>query len=271
MHASWIEFETPENVRIRYPVAGAGERFLAWLLDQVLVLVLGVVVCIGLAIAALTSGILEGYFDRFQPSSIEDNPAQFTMYFAAGILLVMAFGSFCYFFFSELVMRGQTIGKRILRLRVVKANGFALDPLSLLIRNAFRVVDHFAICWAIPLLSARTQRGGDMAAGTLVVSERQEQLSPVRKELASRPPLEARYRFEGPMLARLRPLDIDFVETLVDRWDDLPRRQLRRLLGRSIRPLSRRLGVQPPHASESLEFMEDLLAAEYRRRSQSIG
>jgi uncharacterized RDD family membrane protein YckC len=270
MNSPLIEFETPENVRIRYPVAGAGTRFLAWLLDQVIVIVGCAVLVIGLLIVGAASGALEGAFEGVTPENIENNPPQFVMYFFGAALLVMAFGSFVYYFTCELLMRGQTIGKRTLSLRVVKANGFALDPLSLFIRNAFRAIDHIAIFWPIPILSARTQRPGDMAAGTLVVSERQEPLSPVRQELADRDTLEARYRFDAPMLARLRPVDVEFVESLVDHWDDLPRRQLQRLLERSVQPLCRRLMMTPPAANEVLVFFEDLLAAEYRRRGHSV-
>lgn len=260
-------FETPENVLIRYPVAGPGTRFLAWLLDQVIVLVLTVMVCISLLVAGIASGTLEGALEGFDPQDVRGHAPQYTMYFVGAMLLVMAFGSFAYFFCSELLLGGQTIGKRLLGLRVVNANGFALDPLALFLRNAFRAVDHLAPCWIVPVLSSRTQRPGDMAAGTLVIHERQEPLSPLRQELAERSPLNSRYRFETPALGRLRPVDFVFVETLLDRWRELPTDQLRRVLGRALPPLCRRLGTPLPPADEVLTFCEDLLAAEYRRRS----
>lgn len=266
-----VEFETPENVRIRYPLAGPGTRFLAWLLDQLLVFVLTAVVSIGLLIAGIASGTLESALEGFRPEDFEHGGGpQTTMYFIGAMLLVMTFGSFVYYFFSELVLRGQTIGKRVLGVRVVKANGFSLDPLSLLIRNVFRFIDHLPPLWSVPVLSTRTQRPGDMAAGTLVVRERTPPLSPLRQELADRSPLESRYRFDSAMLARLRSVDIYFVEELLDRWDDLPRRQLQRLLNRALHPLCRRLSVEPPPTSDTYEFLEDLLAAEYRRRSHAI-
>ena len=265
-----VAFETPENVRIRYPLAGPGTRFLSWLLDQVLVFVLTMLVCIALLIAGIASGTLESAFEGFQPGDLERGGPQTTMYFVGAMLLVITFGSFVYYFFSELLLRGQTIGKRLLGLRVVKANGFSLDPLSLFIRNVFRFVDHLPPVWAVPVLSARTQRPGDMAAGTVVVLERTTELSPLRQELAQRPPLEARHQFTSAALARLRPIDTRFVEELLDRWDELPRRQLQRLLTRSLGPLCRRLSVDPPSAAEAIPFLEDLLVAEYGRRSHAV-
>ncbi|MFV0442530.1 MAG: RDD family protein [Planctomycetaceae bacterium] len=261
-----VEFETPENVRIRYPVAGPGTRFLAWLLDWMLAFVLSMALGILLLIIMAAAGTLEQLTHGVDGADIERNAPQFAMYFVGILWIVMAFGSFAYFFLQELLFRGQTVGKRILNLRVVKADGFSLDALSILTRNLFRFVDHLPPLWAIPILSQRTQRPGDMAAGTLVVSEAAVELSPVRAQLARRDPLTATYQFNAAQCARLRPVDLQFIEQLLDRWNDLPRDQLRVLLTRTLPPLSQRLKVERPPASEQLRFLEDLLTAEYQQR-----
>ena len=49
-------FETPENVRIRFETAGAGTRFVAWFVDQVLLWLL----FIGLAVLLLLAGVSLG-------------------------------------------------------------------------------------------------------------------------------------------------------------------------------------------------------------------
>jgi uncharacterized RDD family membrane protein YckC len=263
-------FETPENVRVRYPLAGPGTRFLAWLIDQVLVVVLCTVLCVALLAAGIASGTLAAYFDRLQAADLQQRAPQVTMYFVGAMLLVVGFGSFAYYFTSELLGHGRTVGKRLFGLRVVKADGFSLDPLSLFIRNALRTIDHFAIVWPIPLLSARTQRPGDMAAGTLVVLERPIRLSPLRSELAGRTPLESRFRFDSRQLSRLRAVDVAFIEQFLERWAELPRRQWTRLAGQTLPPLSRRLRVTPPATNEARVFFEDLLAAEYARRRRSV-
>lgn len=265
---SSIEFETPENVRIHYPLAGPGTRFLAWLLDWLLTVVLTVLVAISLIIAAGVSGALESQLRDLSPDQIDENGPQFALYFVGIMVVMLTFGSFCYYFLSEFLMRGQTIGKRVLGLRVVKANGFALDSLSLLLRNIFRFVDHLPPLWVIPVLSSRTQRTGDMVAGTLVVRERSLPYSFVREQLAERSPLDSRYRFDSAMLARLRPIDLHFIEELLDRWDQLPARQLRRLIGRSLTPLCQRLAVELPPTTEVELFLEELLIAEYHRRER---
>jgi uncharacterized RDD family membrane protein YckC len=53
----------------------------------------------------------------------------------------------------------------------VKADGFALDPMGVLIRTIFRLVDQIPFLWIVPVVSSRQQRFGDMAARTLVVAE----------------------------------------------------------------------------------------------------
>lgn len=265
---SSIEFETPENVRIQYPLAGPGTRFLAWLLDWLLTVVLTVLVAIALLVAAGVSGALESQLRDLRADQMDENGPQFALYFVGIMVVMLTFGSFCYYFLSEFLMRGQTIGKRVLGLRVVKANGFALDSLSLLLRNIFRFVDHLPPLWVIPVLSARTQRMGDMVAGTLVVRERSVPYSFVLEQLSDRLPLDSRYQFDVGMLARLRPIDLHFIEELLDRWDELPARQLRRLIGRTLTPLCQRLAIEPPPPADIELFLEELLIAEYHRRGQ---
>ncbi|MBL8850567.1 MAG: RDD family protein, partial [Planctomycetaceae bacterium] len=191
-------------------------------------------------------------------------------YFIGGTIVVLGFTSILYFGCSELFLRGQTLGKRWIGLRVVKANGFALDVTSVFVRNLFRPVDHLAPLWIVPVLSARSQRFGDMAAGTVVVSDRTPPLSRVRVELAERPIAEARFRFDQAALARLELSDYESLEHLLDRWDDIPRPQLEQMLVRLLEPLSRRLKTEPPTDPDRLQFLEDLMAAEYRRQSRNL-
>ena len=76
-----------------------------------------------------------------------------------------------YYFMLEM-QNGQTVGKRIMHLRVVAVDG-VLTPQKVLIRTLLRIVDGLPVFYLVGLLvmvtSARKQRVGDMAAGTLVV------------------------------------------------------------------------------------------------------
>lgn len=73
----------------------------------------------------------------------------------------------------EWYWRGQTVGKRLLRLRVIDAQGLRLQPSQIVIRNLLRFVDllpgPYFVGGMACLLSRRGQRLGDLAANTIVV------------------------------------------------------------------------------------------------------
>lgn len=73
----------------------------------------------------------------------------------------------------ELLWRGQTLGKKVLGLRVVDERGLKLRPSQVVIRNLLRFVDGLPLFYAVggivSLFSSRSQRLGDLAAGTVVV------------------------------------------------------------------------------------------------------
>lgn len=76
---------------------------------------------------------------------------------------------------AEWQWRGQTLGKRLLRLRVVDERGMRLSFSQVALRNLLRFVDFLPLAYLVggmaALLSRRGQRLGDLAAGTLVVWE----------------------------------------------------------------------------------------------------
>ncbi|MEY4484031.1 MAG: hypothetical protein RL693_1483 [Verrucomicrobiota bacterium] len=73
----------------------------------------------------------------------------------------------------ELLWRGQTLGKKVLGLRVVDERGLKLRPSQVVIRNLLRFVDglplFYAVGGVVALFNSRSQRLGDLAAGTVVV------------------------------------------------------------------------------------------------------
>jgi len=177
---SAIRFETPENVQVAYEPAGLGTRFLAWFLDQLLLWVVMFVAFLGLLAAGVSFGAL------FDESKDPDDSRRALLYFMGMMMLLWGLGSFVYFALCELLLRGQTVGKRVSNIRVVKTGGFQLDAASILVRNVFRVADHLPPLWIIPAMSRLGQRAGDMVAGTIVVADAPAQLSGVRTSLAAR-------------------------------------------------------------------------------------
>jgi hypothetical protein len=95
----------------------------------------------------------------------------------AGMVLTIGYFLFSqgYWIATEWLWRGQTVGKRLLRLRVVDAHGLRLSFAQVVLRNLLRFVDGLPLFYLVggisTLLNRRAQRLGDLAADTLVVWE----------------------------------------------------------------------------------------------------
>lgn len=138
---------------------GVGIRFAAHLIDGVLMLVLYFI--IGNIVAPMFGGLTPDGFE------LHGAPALFFMFLMFVCITV-------YFTLLEGFWHGQTIGKKMLRIRVVKENGSELDLDAALMRNILRVVDFLlfylvgAICiWSSP----KKQRFGDRIAHTVVIKK----------------------------------------------------------------------------------------------------
>src|SRR3984885_4944643 len=259
--ASQVLFETPENVQIAYRTAGLGTRYCAWALDCLFV----ILVAIGISFAALVVGAAADVsVDSLSRKLGVRSPVsqqEFTAFCLAFGMLAMQLGSLIYFTASELFVRGQTFGKRTCGLRVVKADGFALDAGSVLVRNVFRLIDQIPLLWIVPLLSGRSQRFGDMVAGTLVVAEAQDQIGDLRARRVARDSSESRFRFDAAMLNRTTPTDIEALERILERWSSLNDPQRNIFFDPLVEPLAKRLAAPSPDKADRQEFLVELLSA----------
>ena len=260
-------FETPENVQVRYDVAGLGTRFVAWFVDQIIVWFLTIFLFIALIIVGASFDSVLGEFGPSGP----DAANRMVMIMAGVMVLVWGFGSFLYFGGCELFWRGQTLGKRVSNIRVVKADGFQLDAVSVVIRNLFRVIDQLPPMWIVPFVSGRSQRAGDMVAGTLVVADSPPELSPVRVVLAQRSAAEAQFRFDQAMLKRISGEEFAAIERLLERCLSVDISERERLLAAFTTRIAAKLGIEPPQVEQRLQFLEDLFSAELRRRDRHLG
>lgn len=149
--ANTLTIRTPEGVVFSMPLSGPVTRFLAWAVDLASITVISGVIGSVLGI----SGILGR--DLAMAASIL---AYFVVSIGYGILL-------------EWYWRGQTLGKRLLALRVMDEQGLRLQFSQVVIRNLLRFVDSLPLFYFVGglacLLSRRAQRLGDVAANTIVV------------------------------------------------------------------------------------------------------
>lgn len=143
--------KTPEGVVFSLLLAGPVTRFLAWLVD---ILVIGVL-----------SRLAGTLFQVFGLVSQD-------LAMAAIILAYFAI-SIGYGIVLEWKWRGQTLGKRLLRLRVMDVQGLRLDLSQIVIRNLLRFLDSLPVLYLVGgiscLVSSKAQRLGDLAANTIVV------------------------------------------------------------------------------------------------------
>ena len=119
---------------------------------------------------------------------------------------------------------------------------------------------------------------GDMIAGTLVIQDATETLNGPRARLSGRSAAESHFRFDAGQLKKLQPQDVPSIERLLSRWHEIPFTLRDELLSQIMPGLCGRLGVDPPDADAGdrdtdarHRFLEDLLAAEYRRQDRQLG
>jgi uncharacterized RDD family membrane protein YckC len=152
-----LVISTPERVAFQYEIAGIGSRFLAQILDSLVI----TVILIAITILAASLG---GLFGSGQLALLIE--------IILGFILLAG-----YFLVSEAAWNGQTLGKRAARLRVVGDHGEPLTLGQAAIRNLVRIVDFLPVFYAIGMLTlfinGRGKRLGDFAAGTLVVRDRE--------------------------------------------------------------------------------------------------
>jgi uncharacterized RDD family membrane protein YckC len=134
------------------------QRFLGILIDSLVLL--GLFVLIGTLVANGTDDTTENGFN------LEGGPA----FLAIGLTSLVGL---LYFIVME-ALTGATLGKLVVGERVRMVAGGAVTPVAALIRNLLRVVDGiggYLVGGIVALTSARKQRVGDLAAGTVVVRQ----------------------------------------------------------------------------------------------------
>lgn len=246
-----LQIDTPENVSFDYDVSGIGSRFMAALVDTLLIALL----------QALLSGagLLLGQFEL-------DSDALSSWVVAVFGLLAFVF-FWGYYIFFEILWNGQTPGKRWVKLRVIRLDGTPVGVAEVVVRNLVRLIDFMPLVYAVGVttmfVTDKSRRLGDLAAGTVVVHER-----PAADLLAGRASRQsalstlvahgdapADFPFE-----RLTERELQMVEDFLLRRAQLPNRL--ELARHILSALYARLGL--PADSLSAQDADDALAAIYK-------
>ena len=161
-----LSVETPEQIDINYQQAGIGSRFYAALIDTLI----------------LTLISLVGYYVNSESiSALGDIFGKWLSALGGIVVFAMFWG---YYMVFEVTTNGQSLGKRVLGLRVIKEGGYPISFADAAIRNLVRIVDFLPFCYGVGLLSMLINRNwrrlGDLAAGTLVIKIARTELTPTR-------------------------------------------------------------------------------------------
>jgi len=247
--------KTPEGIEFSLPLAGPITRFLAWAID------LGTIIAI-ISILNVVLGIL-GIISR-------------DLAVAANIIgfFVVSIG---YGILTEWYWNGQTLGKRLLRLRVMDEQGLRLQFSQVVIRNLLRFIDSLPALYLIGglvcLFNQRAQRLGDFAANTIVI------WSPRIFEPDLNQLLEGKYNSfrEYPHLeARLRqhitPAEAQIAVQSIIRRDDLES-QARSELFRDLSNYFQTIATFPQEATDGLsdeQYVRNVVEALFRPKAPKI-
>jgi len=146
---------TPERVSFDYQVAGLGTRAIAQLLD--LLIVAGILIAV--------------FFFASAAATVTGSSTVGTLILIIGAFIVV----FGYFWISEALFSGQTVGKKAFRLRAVGDRGEPLTFMQAGIRNVVRIVDFLPYGYGVGMIvlfaNGKGKRLGDLAAGTTVVKD----------------------------------------------------------------------------------------------------
>jgi uncharacterized RDD family membrane protein YckC len=146
---------TPERVSFDFQIAGLGTRAIAQIIDLLIVSLVEVAVL----------------FVGFGAGSVANSVTVTVL-----VIIVLSFlNVFGYFWVSEALWSGQTIGKKVFRLRAVGDRGEPLTFMQAGIRNIVRIVDFLPYGYGVGMIvlfaNGKGKRLGDLAAGTLVVKD----------------------------------------------------------------------------------------------------
>ncbi|MEM9076670.1 MAG: RDD family protein [Bacteroidota bacterium] len=148
-----LQINTTQNVNLDYKIVGLGERIVSFLIDGLILYMYAILVnLIGDAISYV----------------YEDSWTQ------RGLMALVFLPAMFYSLLMHSIFNGRTVGKMLLKMRVVRVDGTPVHWSNYLVRWMLRLVDIWIFLGSIGILSIlfteRRQRIGDAAAGTVVIS-----------------------------------------------------------------------------------------------------
>ncbi|MEO1133296.1 MAG: RDD family protein [Cyanobacteria bacterium J06639_1] len=158
------KFETPESVALEFTLAGIGSRAYALVADYTF---------LGLGITAIV--VLASFLSVQLVDAIEawSGNIDRVLQWLIAIFALLLFGVYVgYFVLFETLWQGQTPGKRMAKIRVVRDNGQPISLFAATLRALLRPIDDVLFVGSFLIaFTKREKRLGDLVAGTIVIQE----------------------------------------------------------------------------------------------------
>ena len=200
------------------------------------------------------------------------SPEKFTKSYSGWVAAIFTLASFCiywgYFAAFEVLWKGQTPGKRVAGIRVIKDSGRPVNVFEAITRNVLRAVDGIPLYGfgvLTMLLNSRNRRLGDFVAGSLVVHE-----SATREaELFFNTSAQSGSAFH--QAASLTLQEVELMETFLARRLDIPPDVRKVNAARIAHMIATRLGIPSEARPEDNENFLEIMVREFRNRATFRG
>jgi uncharacterized RDD family membrane protein YckC len=227
-----IRITTSQNIDIDYELAGLGERIVASLID------FGIFILI--AILCAIAGVSMRAQDVF------------------GVVFLVIYGALYVFYdlACEVFMNGQSVGKKVMKIKVMSADGAQPRLGQYMLRWLFRIIDFGisggAVALVVAAISDKVQRVGDLVAGTILIKTAMR----TKIEHVAFRPAFGDYEPVFANAAELTEQDIELINEVINSYIKTGNNVL--VYNMALRT-KERLGVTLPENMNDMRFLQTVL------------
>ncbi len=236
-----IDITTTQNVTIEYELAGPQDRFLAFFIDVIIVGALNILIFLVL---------IDAWINTLEDSSSIEH-------FLSFLPMTLFVG---YHLLSEIIANGQSWGKKVAGIKVVRLDGEEPGWSDYLLRSIFHVVDSFLSFGILAGLlinsSSKKQRLGDMTANTVVIKVKFNK----RFQLADIMKINSIEEYEPTYLEvrKLREKDLLLIKSTINRYHTYKNQTHTDLIDKLVDRIVEELDLDEK-PTKKIEFLQTLI------------
>ena len=233
-----IGIETTQNVDINYRIASLGDRIIAQILDTLIIA--------GYLIATILLWI-------YLNNNFNNSP----FYYPTAIIIILYLPVFLYDFLCEVFLNGQSIGKKMMKTKVVKIDGTQPGIGSYFLRWILKPIDVFLTYGSVGLITmlinGKGHRLGDLAANTTVIKIKAQ----VKLEDILVPETKETYNVVYPQASVLSDSDIQIIKEVLNHRVETNTFVYQNLIDKTKERIAMKMGVEPD--SNGIRFLNTVI------------